>query len=198
MANKAASQAAPNGTTAKERRTLETKPKWPRVIDAPVRDAMPGAIPLGPSGSLDVLEAQRDDWEAPWMVGLVNRVDDGTENDPDSKGGVFNNRRSELDGFDKTGSVDGEVEIIDLVDGTSGQTGRSDLHHEIVRFSEYVSLTPAEVRLTTTFSSGVILNERNFSIFLQIKRFCIRICFTFIIRGNWCDQFFFSLNMLTC
>lgn len=125
MVNEAA---AFSGTTAKGRRVLETKPNWPRIIDAPFRDVMPGIISLG---SFDVLEAQREDWEAPWMVGLVDRVAGvGT------KGG----------GFDNTASVDG-------VDEAPGETNLSDLHNEIVRFSEYVSLTLAEVRRTTVSNS---------------------------------------------
>lgn len=95
---------------------------------------MPGAIPLE---SVDILEAQREDWEAPWMVGLVDRVEDGIEGE----------------GVDNTASVDGEG--VDVMDGASGTKSHSDLHNEILRFSEYVSLTPAEVRPTLTL---LILN----------------------------------------
>lgn len=120
---------------------------WPEVFNAPVRKRLPGEIcdrprlrlasSSGRAGSggkcidREFVESEKrpEHWEAPWMVGLVDA----------------SNRAAAAGrpGFDG-GSGAGRLETT-IVGG--GDTAFSDLHHEILRFSEYVSLTPAEVRL---------------------------------------------------
>ena len=134
--------------------------KRPDDFDATFRGLMPGMIKIMPSGDrsgpgshaedcgsggltedtfqkvfVEVSEDEVERWQAPWMAGLMNRArGDGGGKELSVDGGISGR------GVSKSQQIP-EPALAD--DSKKGEL--SDLHHEILRFSEYVSLTPAEV-----------------------------------------------------
>ena len=192
---------------------------WPDVHNAPVRQCLPGhgrrmlgfSFSAGGSGSgggdgggarkkhrsEEATREAEERWEAPWMLGLVDRPPHGGGRGRGSGGSVepvdlassddeasqvedgmvadkaVEQRASASEGrganavpsYDGGGGSGGscggggdEARHADTASSggwergreggglTSADEGLSDLHHELLRFEEYVSLTPAEVR----------------------------------------------------
>lgn len=172
--------------------------RWPEVFNAPApRRSMPRPGRAGPfssaaaatahpggSGSTGVsIDARARDaetrWEAPWMVGLVDRFPGGAAGPRGrggrdagrvglvgseegeagllrgaSDGGALQSRGPDCSDMDICGAGSSHGSSVKGPEGPSGDGGAegggeggglSDLHHEILRFEDYVSLTPAEV-----------------------------------------------------
>lgn len=183
---------------------------WPDVYNAPVRRCLPGhgrnllGSPFSAGGSSDGGGARKkhrgegatreaeERWEAPWMLGLVDRSPHGGGEGCDGGGGSVE-PVDLVSSDDEEGRVESEMladkpverrgsegrsaNAVQSYGGgggggggketrradagsserggwecgrggggrASGDEGRSDLHHELLRFEEYVSLTPAEV-----------------------------------------------------
>eukprot|EP00752_Nemacystus_decipiens_P009476 g8472.t1 len=193
---------------------------WPDVYNAPVRQCLPGNGRNLVGGRLSyssaggngggggggsgggkgwALEDRRSDearreveerWEAPWMLGLVDRSPDGGVGAGVGGGGDTVEPVDLVSSDDEDGHVEGVMHADGAEELQRGSEGRnanalqsrdaagndqkhaatdarkcdfgpaggrlelatsadealSDLHHELLRFEEYVSLTPAEVR----------------------------------------------------
>lgn len=187
---------------------------WPDVYNAPVRRCLPGIGRrlLGPSssssssalasagggsggtrknhGSEEARREAEERWEAPWMLGLVDRsshgggggggdgsvritvdlVSSGGEEDQGEEGRnagatTAAHGAGAVQSSDDAAAAGSEARHDNAGGFRGGSVGRggwergrgcgrpasadeglSDLHHELLRFEEYVSLTPAEVR----------------------------------------------------